>query len=305
YLIKSVIVRDNPSLPVVRFLCHALIRSKFAYGMPGWRPQTKNGFRTLDVIVTEPMRHCLRLPKSTCVNSLLVESRTLPMKLFSYMVTIKFCQRAARLPADHSTREIADDQKDEAVIVRKRPPLFALARETVNVHQVPPSAAGRSLQWHFAARHRAQWRQEPHGKLLQRLTNDDHDAVRKYALPEYLLSESRQAAATRAKLRFDRSTLKDTLRRQNIIKSDVDAMCSRCNVRETVEHAVFVCKSFSAKQKSLEHECQLKRLSLAPGSALLWLLGDVHSLAKADRPEALAISSKFLCSVFRSRPGRL
>src|SRR5689334_6628223 len=72
HLIKSIITRDSPSLPVVRFLCHALIRSKFAYGIPVWRPQTKRAFRTLDVIVTDPMRSCLRLPKSTCLNSLLV-----------------------------------------------------------------------------------------------------------------------------------------------------------------------------------------------------------------------------------------
>jgi Reverse transcriptase (RNA-dependent DNA polymerase)/Endonuclease-reverse transcriptase len=304
YLIKSVITRDNPSLPVIRFLCHALIRTKFAYGLPIWHPSKQRTWRTLDVIISEPMRHCLRLPKSTCLDSLLIETRTLPLKFYSDQIAVKWSLIASNLPETHSTREILREQKEEKILVQRRPPLFALARQSATAHEVPDDLAPKKLRYHFAARHRHLWRQQPHGKLLQRLTNDQHDSDRKFALPEYLLRESRQDAALRAKLRFDRSSLKDTLRRQNILETDHEALCPDCRVRETVEHVIFDCPRFSKERELLREDCAAVDVSVDP-SALNWLLGDVHSIDKHDRSLLLTLSSSFICSISTIRPEHL
>ena len=81
YLISSVISRDHPPLKVVRQLCHALIRTKFCYGMPVWYPNSVRGWAKLDAVITAPMRQCLRLPRNAFQQSVLVETNTLSMRM--------------------------------------------------------------------------------------------------------------------------------------------------------------------------------------------------------------------------------
>src|SRR5688572_8579027 len=77
-MICSVFTKNAPSFYAVRQLAHALIRSRFAYGMPIWSPSNQQQWSQLDAAVAEPMRRWLQLPKSTHVQSLLIESSTLP-----------------------------------------------------------------------------------------------------------------------------------------------------------------------------------------------------------------------------------
>src|SRR6185437_7846086 len=49
----------RPKFAIIRQLCQALIRTKFAYGMPVWKPPRLSGWTRMDTIIMEPMRRTL------------------------------------------------------------------------------------------------------------------------------------------------------------------------------------------------------------------------------------------------------
>jgi len=299
YLIGSVISRDNPPLQVVRQLCHALIRSKFSYGMPVWRPNSERAWSKLDVILTDPIRRCLRLPKSTFLQSVLVETNTLSMRLHYELMAIATAQKALRLPPSHSTREIVDEQADAKIRVKKRALLLPQAKVFASQNKVDfeQVKAARLLLVHFLLRQRRDWRNSGKGRFLRHLTNDGFDRRDGcLLLPRYLYHDKPRQAAVRAKLRFDRSNLKDTLARQSIIKVGESTACSWCRygVEDNVRHMLFSCSAFKVARDSLRARSKLLRLCVKPAYSLRWLLGDVSRVPKRLRLCALSLSVEFL-----------
>src|SRR6185312_1599756 len=219
YMICSLLNRHCPRLPAIRTLCHALIRSRAAYGMPVWSPPTQAGWRKLDTLITGPMRICLRLPRSTFMDSLLIETKTTRTQHLHEMLTVSTAVRARGLPEQHPTRCIVEEQQDQKITVRRRPPLLPHANEiadrlAIDLKAVPNRKA---LQRQFVLYHQNEWRNSGKGKLLVSLTPASQDDAKRLRLPLYTQHDCSRGASVRAKLRFDRSNLKDTLARQTII----------------------------------------------------------------------------------------
>ena len=300
-LIMSIITRNGLRLPVVRQLVHALLRTKITYGMPVWRANTEKAWRQLDVITTDPLRRCLQLPKSTFILSVLVETNTLSAKLHHEMSLVKLAQRAARLPAEHSTREVHDEQAGTPIVVRKRPPIFAAAASVIAHRRIDVNNTSkaelitRSQLWM-----RKDWRFSGKGNLLRELTGDDHEQTTgKLLLTEYLTKDTVRATRIRAKLRFDRSNLKDTLKRQNIIKQHESAACDFCDPlqRESLWHLLFACSLTSIERRKMKDAARAAELPTTTALLRHWLLGNVMCLPQLKRTPALSISALFLIEI--------
>jgi len=335
-LICSIVSRDAPSLPIIRHLVHALVRTKFCYGMPVWKASSESGWKKMDSIVVQPMRRRLGLPNSAFILSILAETNTLPMKLQHEMALVTQSVRANRLPAGHVTRDIQEEQVSQLVRVKKRTPVFVAALQVISKRDIDAQQLdSKSALVKFTCFQRLEWRQSGQGKLLRMLTNGGFDASRrKFCLPEYLRVDKPSIAAIRAKLRFDRSNLKDTLRRQNIIKSDGKALCDRCKPapvkwhrlflrpakrryleqppdqqpflatrsRETLRHVLLVCPSLGRKRDAMRAEAASIGLSTKHSEMLHWLLGDLEDIDPSLHDKALKLSGSFLSLVNSIRP---
>jgi hypothetical protein len=306
YLITSVACRDGPKLPVIRQLVHALVRTKLSYGMPVWRANTERMWQTMDVITTDPMRICLRLPKSSFVKSILAETNTLPMKLQHEMSLANLQLRVQSLADGHSTRELYEEQAESKVLVKKRTPVFHAAARVVEVRELDLSKLNRKLMLaKFTVWQRVEWNKTGQGKLLRKLTKGGYDAKeQRFRPPRYLFADSNRVAAVRAKLRFDRTNLKDTLSRQHIIKAGQSVLCDCCKyrTRESLWHLLFVCSEFKLSRKQMKADAQKAGISAKTICMREWLLGDLDGLDPSLHSRALTISARFLKEVDRARP---
>ena len=335
-LICSIVSRDAPSLPIIRFLVHALVRSKFCYGVPVWKASGEAGWKKLDSIVADPMRRRLGLPKSAFILSILAETNTLPMKLQHEMALVMQSVRANHLPAGHVTRAVREEQEAQLAPIKKRTPVFVAALQVISKRGIDVKKLdSKSALVKFTCFQRLEWRQSGKGKFLRMLTSGGyHPGRRKFCLPEYLHVDKQSVATIRAKLRFDRSNLKDTLRRQRIIKTDEEALCDRCKpapvkwnllflrpekrryieqhptlgwswpsrFRETLSHVLFVCSSLGRKRDALKAKAAALGLSTKRSDMLHWLLGNLEDIDTSLHRKALKLGASFLSLVNSVRP---
>ena len=300
--------------------------------MPVWKANTEVAWRQLDSIVVEPMRRRLALPYNTFVTSILVETNTLSMRFQHEMSLVNLAIRVAALPPAHVARELQDEQEAQIVTVQKRTPVFVAALQVISRRELDVKRIDKRLSLvKFTIWQRLAWRQSGRGKLLRQLTNGGYDPSRlKFCLPQYLHVDRPKIAAIRAKLRFDRSNLKDTLRRQNIIKRDVEAQCIRCRPahppewhelfacparrlsnrvvrfrlrpRETLKHLLLACPAHSRAREALKAKAKQLGLPTTNSDMFNWLLGDLEAVDPALRVKALSLGAQFLSVVDSARP---
>jgi len=307
FMICSLLNQISPKITAIRTLCHALIRSRLAYGMPVWSAPTEACWRKMDVLVTGPMRRCLRLPNSTFLQSVLVETKTLPMKLLYESLAVATAARAHHLHQNHPTKELIEEQLAEPAVAKCRTPLLARAVQITIERGIDTEVITnrRALYREFLVYHRNEWRNSGQGKLLVSLTPARLDSERKLQLPLYFHSDSQRSAVVRAKLRFDRSNLKETLLRQTIIADAKQAICQSCDqgVLEDVKHVLFFCPKFDQARDVALHRAHNAGLRLNQQNLLHWTLGDFDEIKPFSlRVLACTISSEFLLVVNSVRP---
>lgn len=303
YMICLLLGKRCPKLPIIRQLCHALIRSRLAYGMPVWCPPTKRGWKKLDTLVAGPMRRCLRLPQSTFLASVLLETRTLPMKDLYDLLLVRTARDAESRPSHHPRHDLYLEQVDHEerkVTVKCRAPLLQAAHQALATRNIDPLIDSRKLKCSFISHMRQKWRQSGKGKLLILLTPEAHDGKQEQEnLPEYL-NDPHHAAVIRAKLRFDRSDLRDTLARQRILPAS-EVKCKRCRVKENLNHLLFDCLRFGDARADLIRKAYASELLIDDTrDALRWILGDFSEVA--DVETARKISNEFLFAIDQIRP---
>lgn len=295
------LLNDNcrPSFLHVRQLTHALIRTKFSYGMPIWSPSTKKGWRRLDSLVMTPMRRALRLPSSTSMQALMVETATLSMSLQYEKLTLAAAARGYTLHADHPTKQLLTWQVNQRVKAQSRTPLVTRAMQIADERGIDLDAVSDKKMLHkefMLAQHRL-FRLSGQCKLLRRLTNHPFDPGK---LPMY---DSPRTAALRAKLRLNRTNIKSSLLRQHIIKNPEDAVCPACKVKEDLVHVLFICPSLSQQRAALAVDVDENKLSCRLLYTSSWILGQFDSWsASRDKIAACRVSARFLSSIDSVRP---
>lgn len=303
----SLVSNIPPRLKFVRQLSHALVRTKLAFGMPIWSAASEERWREMDKLTTEPMRRALKLPRSTSLQALLCETNTLRLKLHHEMLAISALITAQSLDPRHSTRRILEEQAEEKQATLLRTPIFVFARFIIFKREIDLQHADkRNLQAHFMQIQHHEWRNSGQCKLLFSLSIGSYvPAKKRYCLPAYFESDPPRIAATRAKLRFNRSNIKFTLRRQSIIKPDAPIDCDHCpGFDETITHVFHDCYRHSKSRQKLLIAARKANLPLSAPLRLKWLLGDVDSviIQHKDQLLALSLSASFLFSIDRLRP---
>jgi len=243
------------------------------------------------------------------MQNLLVETNTTRTQHLYEKLTVTAAARARLLPVTHPTRRLAEEQ-DSKVAAKCRTPLPLRAieiseRRVIELDAVPNRKA---LQREFILYHRNEWRNSGKGKLLVFLTPASHDDTKRLQLPLYAERDCSRGASVRAKLRFDRSNLKDTLARQTIIPES-KAFCHRClrgqhrGIREDVRHVLLKCPAFQLQRQKLRATAKLHGLPVKCSKLFRWLLGDFSVVKRrASKSIACDLSRAFLLSVDDFRP---
>jgi hypothetical protein len=295
--ISSTLHRNGPPPSVIRHLCHALIRTKILYGMPVWKPTRAADWNRLDTIVADPMRKCLGLPKSTHLQSLLVETNTLSIRRQFDILSLTTCHRALKLPPDHQSRVVISSQLKWPSQARNRPiPVHAasICREygaekaLADKPQLPPRKVSTSKALTLQ---RLDWRRADKGKRLQRL------ATLGPRMPEYLFYDPRPIAVIRARLRFDRAALAESRQRRGEV--DIDINCGTCNEPDSLDHLLHEC--LLMPRDDLLREAAHASLPLEEFDLNHWVLGSVDLIDKKRRTKALDIGATFLLAAANIR----
>lgn len=260
--------------------------------MPVWSPSRATDWNRLDTIITDPMRKCLGLPKSTHLQSLLVEMNMLSVRRQYDILAMTTCHRALSLPDSHQSHIVVRSQQAWPVTQVRNRPIPARAAATCRKHGAPKVLAAKSelpprklLVTKALCLQRIDWRQNPQGKRLQNL------ATVGPRIPEYFRYDARPIAVTRARLRFDRAALAESRIRRG--ETTIPPNCPTCLVVDSLSHLLHDCKLLPREQL----------LSDARKAALpvndhydfdRWMLGSLDLLDKKLRKKALEISGKFL-----------
>jgi len=289
--ISATLHRNGPPASIIRQLCHALIRTKILYGMPIWSPSRETDWNRLDALSVDPLRKCLGLPKSTHLQSLLVESNTLSIRRQFDVLTLTTCHRALTLPAEHESPRIIRSQQHLPPRARN-PPIPAHAASICHQYDVPKVLAAKSeltpraeLAKQALKLQRLKWRRGDSGRRLKSL------ATLGTRVPEYFFSDARPVAIVRARLRFDRAALAESMRRRGY--DNINVNCAHCNQVDDLEHLLHDCKLLP--RTGLISKAQAAQLPVSDRVEFRnWLLGSIDLLHSNRKSAALSISGEFL-----------
>jgi len=290
-IITSVIVRNGPSPTAIRLLCDALIRSKIAYGMPVWSPSSLARSHKLDVAITDPFRRSLGLPKSACIESLLTEMRALPTRYYNKLAAITTTRRAELLTPDHPTHEIITAQRLVREPTTRRKPIAQKAEQfsrNLRLESPKPKRDSRHVKKALMREHRVEWHRSGVSRLLADLTTGLH-------LPLYLKHDPAQIARIRARLRFDRANLQESISRRS--SESKQTSCLHCGQTDTLDHLLFECPQLATARLLMHKKAQTAGLSISPDLARRWILSDLEQIDKHLHITALQISGNFIAAI--------
>ena len=298
--ISATLHNGGPPPIIVRQLCHALIRTKILYGMPVWKPPTLQDWTRLDTIVLEPLRRCLGLPKSTHLQSLLVESHTLSIRKQYDVLAVTACHRALSQKKPHPSRDVIRDQRDWSR-TSINPPFSAHARSVCSSLGAPlalspdkPKMPPRKLLQKQALDQQVlAWRRSDKGKRLKPLVPSPP------RIPDYMYHDPRPIAIVRARLRFDRAALAESRRRRG--EKLLDILCPICNLPDTIEHLLHECLLAGLPRADMLAAARKAELPTNNASLSRWLLGNTNSLHRKLVQTALDVGGSFLLSVSLTR----
>jgi hypothetical protein len=270
-----------PGASTVRKLVSAICVPQVTYGMPVFMPDSKL-CASLDLLMAMPLRQALRLPKTTPAAAILTEYGLLTSEHLFAKEALAFARRAATQDSQHPTAELWASEtrcQERSEAKRCEALMGATAVELTN---------------------------EEASQLLQRkqLSEWWGDEERKYPLPvtlvkmgpgpaRYLAVDPKEIASRRARLRFDRSGLRESLRRRRLTAS---GDCPDCKgVTDTPEHVLIICPVFDAARRTCEAE--LRRigceLNLQSG------LGGVEELGPQRQISSLRATAGLLAAIER------
>lgn len=278
---------------IVRTVLLATVAAQIRYGFPVWKPNMKHQ-KQLQELILHPLRTALGLPTSAHGLSVLVEFGLPDMGTWHEQAQLSFQRRALVTLRDHQ----------DAGCGYSRHPTHVQAKE----------GWGLARDWRLTA---ANWNAGSRGFSLQQLKRL---AVRRtYAaveseqkrlitwkhtsgMSEYLLprvGDRPAVARLRARLRLDRSTLKESLQRRSIL-GPASMRCDLCHRprEEDLEHVLLRCPAYRSPRKKLK--ATLSRLSLS--LTVQVVLGDLSlGLPVSVRREALAVTGDYLSAIYSIR----
>lgn len=258
YMIARTIHMDSPPGPmVIRSLVKAIVIPIISYGFPLWKPSKLYSNR-IQSVLSFPLRRVLGLPRSAHIPSILMECGVPSILSTLHKHAILAYKRLHLLPDGHFAKQrfhlerwewirrsnhlrtwmVRADTCEHSILIR--PVVEAMsALDMLSVGDVQygwacprwtslcddtfPRKDLRTIQFNYQRRI---WETGGQQRLLQGLWKDvSWDRV---SLPQYLAYDDRRVVATRARLRFDRTSLKEARRRHGERDQLQDDNCEHC-----------------------------------------------------------------------------
>lgn len=264
---------NKVTLPVVRQLVLACVRSAFGYALPIWRP-TQSQVRSLQRCMITPLRACLRLPRTTSSVGLLIECAIPDVQTWAEHLALRLARRIMKLPDNHSARVCFELRHDSILPIERIESNRYFC--TLPFGQLVCAIEGRwfglNEDSYFGVDDGVRsWTSflSPDLKLstpelLTRCYNMaavDQRAPYLLAvkqgpgLPPYLKHDGRVMASHRARLRLNRAKLNSSLAERRLVD---DEFCDHCQddpdsipQEETVEHVLIYCPRYKVARSRL------------------------------------------------------
>lgn len=284
------LLRISPSLSpaAVRNIVCTTLYSIVAYSIAFCRPSDKQ-LHSFDSLICRPIRACLRLPRSTALDSIMAEFGLLPCRLLHQQRLLIYRQRLMSFGDSHPGNALLQHERErrfEGVIYRQ-----SIAHETTSIMR----------EWSANIDRKSNIKAIAATRLLMELKANDRSLCQWKSTPglsPYLRHDDRHAAAVRARLRFNRSAA--------LVKSDRTGprrdgvtYCNYCltnlNViyHETVEHILLDCGAYDRSRRSLCERLADAGIKLSPAR----IMGEVSDLKGKVATAVLDCTAEFLQAV--------
>lgn len=271
--------KNQVTLPVVRQLVLACVRSCFGYALPIWRP-TLAQVKTFQRCIVYPLRLCLGLPRTTSYTGILIECAIPDVQLWMEHLVLRLARRVVLLPRGHSARDCFELSRDEILPIERAESsrYFTSLPFGLLVFAVEARWFGLDEFGYFGVdyglRTRASFRSKEikldTKELLQRhyvnaVTQDKAEHLRSIkfepGLSPYLRRDGRKLASIRARLRLDRAKLNVSLHRRDLIDHPYCDYCKTQNryyePDETPEHLLLQCRMTASARRNLSDDLRL------------------------------------------------
>lgn len=251
-----------PGMTTVRLLTRMMVYTTIGYGLPLWK-MTKNQLHRLQSIIVRPLRMVLGLPRTTHYASILVEVGLPNLKSYIMMNTLMFYRRIRQLPQQHTIHNALQYEgwifnARNKPIINKKAIISSSLLNTRKYHQwmddgkqqpitidimkncdkkflssraILKSAINRSFNTCIKM-HKSKHLQE-----LWMKTNDP-----RHKMSSYLMYDDIPTCRYRARMRFDRTILRDALERHGGLRNGITNHCPKCGADgDTLIHYLFHC----------------------------------------------------------------
>ena len=271
YLITRIIrAREFPSFKAIRTLTIAALIPLLTYGWPFWKP-TVPQFNQLLSLFVRPFKRLLCLPKTTHHVSILADCGILDPTTMWERSVLLFHQRCMDLPSTHPSRQLlATCPRYHEWYTDIRSKWQTVISQTDTLHR-----AGVLKQMY-------RWRADNRCTDLTRIR-----PINTKGIASYLLKDTLPIAILRARLRFNRSYLKNSLYRRFMTDS-TECRCEADN--EDIAHILYDCPFLIRPRFRLNSHPTLS-------FNVRILMGEVSHLPARLRRSALCHTARFLSEV--------
>ena len=305
---------NRVTLPVVRQLVLACVRSSFGYALPIWRP-TSAQVNSLQRHVLYPLRCCLHLPRTTSIPGLLIECAIPDTHIWIQHLGLRLARRVIQLPPTHSARACWDYWRNAGVPIDRVESarffvslpfaqlIFAIEARWFGIDEI---------HYYGADDVYALWADVSNRNLklsttelllrcyLQAVLDDRCEVLRDVkpqpGLSAYLKMDSRSTSVHRARLRLDRALTHANMYQRKLADSPY-CPSARCHRQpETVQHLLLHCPRYQRDRSKLSALLRDHDLDLS----LALILGEWGPAVRKN-DEVVAALNAFLLAVHKKR----
>jgi hypothetical protein len=313
YKITRVLTKTGPSPKVIRLLVNALVAPIVSYGWPLWCPPTEKHWSKLATAVCFPLRCAVGLPVSTEKLALFVEFGVVCPKLWRECSAMVFAHRVdcelGESQPDHPVHKLFLEQRRMRLPKRCPKRCIPLAKSVVTYeyrfgadHEDTHTANVASMR-KLALERQIRWIKDPGGK--RQPSRYTREFTLRPAPASYILTDNRQIATLRARIRLNRHHLRSRL---HTLDPAVDTRCPHCLALnnqaahlvpcETLQHVLFECPLHAQPRKLCFFE--LNRYGIP--ADLHVLSGDFSAVGPDTRGQARIASANLLRDINEKVP---
>ena len=313
FKITRVLTKTGPPPRIIRLLVQALVIPIISYGWPLWCPPTEKHWRRLETAVCLPLRCILGLPASTEKLALFVEFGLVRPALWRECSALVFAHRVdvelGKAQPNHPVH-LLFVQQSRGYLPKRCPKYripFAKAVKTVEYrfdvdHESDLAARVASLRKRALARQIRQIRAPDEKRPTSRYAKE----LKLCPAPtSYILTDKRDIAVLRARIRLNRHHLRARQKKLKIVDDDRCPACvefygpqAQSAPSETVAHVLLNCPRFDLARMRCSSVLSKCDTSLTTEV----LTGDCSAVSAQHQEDVQLATADFLQSINKIVP---